>query len=500
MRKFDLFVIVISLVAYLAAESSGFKVVNRYKRGDDEAASADSFTDMTTVNAETEIPESDYPTESTKLNSQEDVPELEEVRLPTESEDSSTPTVSIEPKTAVTSETQPITQQNRGQQKQQTATSVKQTTQKTHLPESSSTEAGYEQATQIVELLDESTDLRTTTDADDYLSQTNEPENGWAYITGSSEYPLSESSNDETTKAYDDTEPVVTEIDPSWGEKPESLDDEKDEPSVGAAVPNLPVPSAPAYPEPVVTEINPSWSENPESLDVEKDEPTVGAAVPNLPVPSAPVYPEPVVTEIDSSWGEKPESLDDEKDEPTVGVAVPNLPVPSAPAYPEAPVAPIAPSYPSAPANPADAPCDDAYVPVVQPVYQDVYYNPSFGPDVPNTLYSLGGASSYPVVNYPNPVQPAQVHPVQVHPAQVHPYYQQSAPNYEYSPQQSAYGTSGYAQQPLIPVAYAPYPNQPQYSNDPEIESLLQFTFNNYRDYQQTLVTGQRPEEAPCVC
>ena len=128
----------------------------------------------------------------------------------------------------------------------------------------------------------------------------------------------------------------------------------------------------------------------------------------------------------------------------------------------------------------------DAYVPVVQPVYQDAYSDPSYGVNVPNTLYSLGETPSLP-----------NVQPV---PA----YYPPNVPDCEYPSQQpiapSDYAPSGYAQQPLVPVAYAPYPNQPQYSSDPEVEALLQFTFNNYNDYQKTLATGQRPEEAPAPC
>lgn len=116
-------------------------------------------------------------------------------------------------------------------------------------------------------------------------------------------------------------------------------------------------------------------------------------------------------------------------------------------------------------------------------MYNDVYYNPTQGADVPNTLYSLGAMPSYPVAYNPNSVQAAPVG------------YQQNVPNYEYPASQSEY-----AQSPFVPLAYAPLPNQPQYSNDPEIEALLQFTYNNYKHYQQTLETGQRPEEAPCVC
>lgn len=127
----------------------------------------------------------------------------------------------------------------------------------------------------------------------------------------------------------------------------------------------------------------------------------------------------------------------------------------------------------------------DTYdIPVVQPEYDDP--NPSYGVNVPNTLYSL--------VNTP-PLLDVQPVPT---------YYEQNVPNCEYPSEQpvapSAYAPSGCAQEPLVPIAYAPYPNQPQYSNDPEIEALLQFTFNNYNDYQKTLASGQRPEEAPCDC
>lgn len=122
------------------------------------------------------------------------------------------------------------------------------------------------------------------------------------------------------------------------------------------------------------------------------------------------------------------------------------------------------------------------------PVYiYDQHHNPSYEADVPNTLYSLGGVHSYPAAHDPNSIQPAPT------------YYQ----HYDYPLSQAAYEyqpPSVYAQSPFVPLAYAPLPNQPQYSDDPEIEALLHFTYENYRQYEKTLETGQRPDEAPCVC
>lgn len=130
---------------------------------------------------------------------------------------------------------------------------------------------------------------------------------------------------------------------------------------------------------------------------------------------------------------------------------------------------------------------------MVQPVYiYDQHQNPSYGADVPNTLYSLGGVNLYPAAHDPNSIQPAPTY-----------HQQQSEPNYDYPPSQAAYEyppPSMYAQSPFVPLAYAPLPNQPQYSHDPEIEALLHFTYNNYQEYEKTLETGQRPDETPCVC
>lgn len=106
---------------------------------------------------------------------------------------------------------------------------------------------------------------------------------------------------------------------------------------------------------------------------------------------------------------------------------------------------------------------------------------------MPKTLQTLGEVNQLPVAYIPDPVQPAPTN------------CDQSVPNYEYLP-------ADHAQSPFVPLAYAPLPNPPQYTVDPEIEDLLQFTFNNYyQEYEPTL--GQRPPpvnsvpaEAPYIC